>query len=253
MVKHVLFSFWDSQGLTTLGQRPGESRTRGAPRDSPWELGLSMEEGEAHHVCPEHHPSTAGFSLLALWKNFWKWLMFNLNVNTAKALSVPCIILQRPVYSFFFFFFPVPAVQKTSCEWTAQGCYSPMLSDQPTSSPKYPSCPSCRAEPLPGTTCPCTAPRHGQPLFSQQATPDPGSFLEKLQPSELFPRPNQLGVLSWLRRHKAEQCVILRDLGPWVCLGSPIWAAKRNPPAPSLPPLRLPLLSLQVFLQCAVF
>lgn len=153
----------------------------------------------------------------------------------------------------FFFFFPVPAVQKTSCEWTAQGCYSPMLSDQPTSSPKYPSCPSCRAEPLPGTTCPCTAPRHGQPLFSQQATPDPGSFLEKLQPSELFPRPNQLGVLSWLRRHKAEQCVILRDLGPWVCLGSPIWAAKRNPPAPSLPPLRLPLLSLQVFLQCAVF
>lgn len=105
MVKHVLFSFWDSQGLTTLGQRPGESRTRGAPRDSPWELGLSMEEGEAHHVCPEHHPSTAGFSLLALWKNFWKWLMFNLNVNTAKALSVPCIILQRPVYSFFFFFF----------------------------------------------------------------------------------------------------------------------------------------------------
>lgn len=245
----VLFPFWDSQGLTTLGQRPGESRTQGAPRDSPWALGLSMEEAEAHHVCPEHHPSTAGLSLLALWKNFWKWLMFNLNLNTAKALSVPCAILQRPVYSFF----SCTSSAENILWMNSSGLLLPLLSNQPTSSPEYPSCPSCRAEPWPSTACPCTAPQHGQPLLSQRAAPAPGSFLEKLQPSELFPHPNQLQVLSWLHRHKAEQSVIPRDLGPWVCLGSPIWAAKRNLPPPSLPPLRLPLLSLQVFLQRAVF
>lgn len=92
------------------GRVQGRAGPQGAPRDSPWALGPSVEEGgEARHVCSEHHPSTAGLSLLALRKNFWEWLMFNLNLNIAKALSVPCAILQRPVFSFF----SVPAVQKT--------------------------------------------------------------------------------------------------------------------------------------------